>query len=142
MQQQKEPYAGRFSRSEAPKEKENPAKAQPRTEAPRKPSGFSGAGKKARPEPRPAAAPEKKKAGKIKLKKEKQEKAPRKRSEKKPVLKRALIAAAAAVLIALLLIVIFGNHGTYHMMPTITREEAQPSFEPEKTPMPGVQEAI
>ena len=104
----------------------------------RRPSGFSGAGVRKKPAPKAAApAPETKK------KKIKKEKAPvTKRGEKKGSLKRVLGAALAAVLIALILIVIFGDHGTYHQMPIITREEVQPSFEPEKTPMPGVQEAI
>lgn len=106
----------------------------------RKPSGFSGAGRSKKPAARAAApAPESKKK-KVKIKKEK---APvTKRGEKKGSLKQMLGIGLVIVLIALILIVIFGNHGTYHQMPIITREEVQPSFEPERTPMPGVQEAI
>lgn len=107
----------------------------------RKPSGFSGAGQPKKRAPQAAApAPQPKKIKKAKIKKEK---APvTKRGEKKGLLGRVLGIGLVLVLIAMILIVIFGNHGTYHQMPIITREEAQPSFEPEKTPMPGVQEAI
>ena len=112
-----------------------------KTTTQRRPSGFSSVGQTPRRRPAaPAPAPEEKKPPK--KSKPRREKRVRTPDEKKPLLKRILIGALAAVLAALVLLMIFGSRGTYHQMPTITREEAEGSFAPEETPLPGVEEAI
>ena len=112
-------------------------------QATRMPSGFSGAGqpprRKTAAAPAQAPAPEKKKEKKLRTKREKPVREP---GQNKKTLLRVLAAALIALLLGLILLIVFGDRGTYHQMPTITVEEAQPSFEPEKTPLPGVQEAI
>ena len=142
MEQQKNSYTGRFG-EEKKRSAADPAR-RVRSDQPRMPSGFSGAGQAPRPKPAPeaqAAAPEKKKK-KEKKAQIRREKPVRREGAGKFSLKKALVALLALVLAGLVLLMIFGDRGTYHQMPTITREEAQPSFEPDKTPLPGVQEAI
>ena len=132
MEHQKNNYTGRFGKAEAPKAGTAARKPQSQ-DAPRKPSGFSAAAQGAKRAPQPKvqpAKPEDKKS--IKQKKQTREKQPRSFS-----LKKLLAGMLIVVLLGLILIVIFGDRGAYHMMPTITREETEGSFEPETTPLPG-----
>ena len=139
MDKQKNNYTGRFGDAEKRAKEETVRRAHIPQE--RRPSGFAAAGQAPKRsavksvEPR---QPEKKK--KQKAKKEKAEKT--KRTEKKFSWMKLLTGVLIVILIALILIVIFGDRGTYHQMPTITRQEEQGSFAPEETPLPGVEEAI
>lgn len=106
----------------------------------RRPSGFGTAGQA--PKAKPAPEPEPKKAGKLrkeKVKKEKRVRREREPGKNRPLLRILLVLIAAAVLVCLLMVLIFGGEDTtYHQMPTIERESIA-HFEPEETPIPGVE---
>jgi len=108
--------------------------------ASRRPSGFGTAGQPAKAKPMPE--PEPKKAAKAKIEKPKKEKRVRKEREpgkNRPVLRILLVIIAVAVLGSVLMVLIFGGEDTtYHQMPTIERESIT-HFEPEETPVTGVE---
>lgn len=136
MDKQKNNYTGRFGDAEKRAKEETIRRAH--TPQERRPSGFASAGqapKRSAAKVAEAKQPEKKKKQKVKKEKTK-------RTEKKFSWMKLLTGALIVILIALILIVIFGDRGTYHQMPTITRQEEQGSFAPEETPLPGVEEAI
>lgn len=139
-------YTGRFGdHSASAQRKVNPVpRSTPKDgDDVRRPSGFGSTGQAARRKPAakqaaPSAEETKKAPKPKKERKPRKERVPR---EKKP--RRGLKILATAVIILLMaaaaIVLVFGHSGTYHMMPIVQREEAQPSFAPDQTPMPGLE---
>lgn len=115
-----------------------PRPASRQVDAARRPSGFGTAGqtRKVKPEPEPKKAEKAKPEKPVKEKPVPKEKEP---GKNRPVLRALLVIVAVAVLVSLLMVLIFGGEDTtYHQMPTIERESIA-HFEPEATPIPGVE---
>jgi len=105
-------------------------------ESTRRPSGFGTTGqtRKARPASEPVKAAKEKPAKKKRIPKE------REPGKNRPVLRALLAIGLAAVLVSVLMVLIFGGEDTtYHQMPTIERESIA-QFEPEETPIPGMED--
>lgn len=145
-------YAGRFG--DAAPDRSRPAGAyQPRgshSTQTRRPSGFSNVGQTHRSRPAPAPAPqpepEDKRAAKLRAKQEKRERKAQRKLEKQAAGKRRwpkalLIILGVLMLLFVLFVIIFGGEdAAHHQMPTIERESAVGSYEPEETPLPGTEE--